>query len=551
MKRPVLEIENLSVELPDGGDRSHAVNGMTLAIGKGEIVCLLGESGSGKSVIAHAIMGLLPKTLSISSGTIKVLGEDVATMPARELRKLRGNRMSMVFQEPMTALNPVVRCGEQIEELLLIHGEKNVRARKSKAMEMLRQVHFSEPERVYRSYPHQLSGGQRQRVMIALALCLEPDLLICDEPTTALDVTTQAEILTLVLELRRLHGTAILFITHDIGVARQIADKVVVMRLGDAIEEGPRDVVLNHPGTDYTRMLIDAVPPLEPARAQGSQGQAPVLEVSRLFNAYRHKSGFFGKTKETIVADNVNLAIRPGETVGVVGESGSGKSSLARCIAGLNSFDSGEILIGGKSIAQSRRRSEELAFRQQVQMVFQDPYRSLNPRRSILDSMIEGPMNLGWTREAAVEKACMLMDRVRLSRSVLGRYPHEFSGGQRQRICIARALACEPRLLIADEAVSALDVSVQKQIMDLLEEIQDQFKLAMLFITHDLRVAARLCDRIMVMQSGQVVEEGTARQVLMAPTAEYTMQLIAAIPSDSSGIGNNRQDGNRSHEAHS
>ncbi|MCL7714834.1 ABC transporter ATP-binding protein [Stenotrophomonas sp. CPCC 101365] len=506
------------------------MNGLSLTIGEGEIVCLIGESGSGKSVIAHSIMGLLPNALSVSSGTIRVLGDDVAAMSPETLRTLRGNRMSMIFQEPMTALNPVERCGAQIEELLLIHGERRAGTRRATTLEMLRQVHFADPERIYRSYPHQLSGGQRQRVMIALALCLKPALLICDEPTTALDVTTQAEILALILELRQLHGTAILFITHDIGVARQIADRIAVMRLGDAVEEGPCAAVLDTPATAYTRQLIAAVPALQPMRVQDRPAQAPILEVTDLSNAHRQTAGLFAAAKETVVARNINLVIRPGETLGVVGESGSGKSSLARCIAGLDSFDGGEIRIGGSSVSQRRRRSEDKAFRRQVQMVFQDPYRSLNPRRRVLDSMIEGPMNLGWSREAAVEKACALMDRVRLSRSVLGRYPHEFSGGQRQRICIARALACEPKLLIADEAVSALDVSVQKEILDLLEEVQAQFQLAMLFITHDLRVAARLCDRILVMQAGQVIEEGTARQVLAAPAAPYTRRLIAAIP---------------------
>ncbi len=530
VRRTVLELKQLFVKLPASGDRPYAVNGMDLRIREGEIVCLLGESGSGKSVIAHAIMGLLPAALEIASGSIEVLGEDVAGMPARQRQELRGKRMSMIFQEPMTALNPVMRCGAQIEELLLIHGRKNAADRKAATLAMLRQVHFAEPERVYRSFPHQLSGGQRQRVMIALALCLKPALLICDEPTTALDVTTQAEILKLIVELKELNGTAVLFITHDIGVAAQIADQVVVMRLGDALERGSAAETLNAPKTDYTRLLIDAIPSLEPARAKSALSDDPVLEVSGLHNAYRQKRWLFAKGKETVVANDVNLRIRPGETVGVVGESGSGKSSLARCIAGLNLFDAGDIRINGQSLTGSRLRSEEMALRRQVQMVFQDPYRSLNPRLSVLESLIEGPMNFGLGRAEAVERARLLMARVRLPEAGLGRYPHEFSGGQRQRLCIARALACEPRLLIADEAVSALDVSVQKQILDLLEEVQEQYQLAMLFITHDLRVAARLCDRIMVMQSGRVVEEGSAREVLQQPTAPYTRQLIAAIP---------------------
>lgn len=526
---PVLDISDLVVKLPDGGDRAQAVNGMNLRIGPGEIVCLLGESGSGKSVIAHAIMGLLPKALSVSSGAIKVLGDDITLMAPEKLMALRGKRMSMVFQEPMTALNPVARCGVQIEEVLLIHGVSSASERRRRTFEMLKQVHFSEPERVYRSYPHQLSGGQRQRVMIALALSMKPALLICDEPTTALDVTTQAEILKLIVELKNETGTAILFITHDIDVAEQIADKVVIMRLGDTVEVGSCEEILQAPKTDYTRMLIEAAPSLEPVRTESTQSRQTTLEVIRLNNAYR-QGGWFSKRHETVVADNVSLVIRPCETVGVVGESGSGKSSLARCIARLTDYESGEILVGGAPLLASRTRHEERDFRKQVQMIFQDPYRSLNPRRTVLESMIEGPMNFGLSRIAAVERARRLMDRVRLPEAGLRRYPHEFSGGQRQRICIARALACEPKLLIADEAVSALDVSVQKQILDLLEEIQEQVGLAMLFITHDLRVAARLCNRIVVMQSGKVIEEGSVQDVLKAPKQPYTRQLIAAIP---------------------
>ncbi len=529
MKTPVLEIADLFVTLPASGDRAHAVKGMNLSIAAGEIVCLLGESGSGKSVIAHAIMGLLPKALRISSGRIAVLGDDVASMAPAKLMELRGKRMSMIFQEPMTALNPVARCGAQIEELLVIHGVAPASARRARVLDMLRQVHFAEPERIYRSFPHQLSGGQRQRVMIALALCLKPALLICDEPTTALDVTTQAEILKLIVELKNQTGTAILFITHDIGVAEQIADRVVVMRLGDTVEAGTCQETLQAPKTDYTRMLIAAVPSIEPMRTEPSTSKKVALEVIQLKNAYR-QGGWFTKRRETVVADNINLRVRPGETVGVVGESGSGKSSLARCIARLTDFDSGEIIIDGLPLVGTRSRREEMEVRKQVQMVFQDPYRSLNPRLSVLESLIEGPINFGVSRAAAIERARELMHRVRLPEAGLKRYPHEFSGGQRQRICIARALACEPKLLIADEAVSALDVSVQKQILDLLEEIQAQFGLAMLFITHDLRVAARLCDRILVMQSGRVVEEGTAQEVLCAPTHAYTRQLIAAVP---------------------
>jgi len=526
MTQPVVDISHLTIALPAGADRSHAVTDMNLRIDAGEVVCLLGESGSGKSVVAHAIMGLLPRALTISGGSICVQGQDVARLAPEQCARLRGRHMAIIFQEPMTALNPMMRCGAQIEELLRIHGVTagagSGTTRRQRVMEMLARVHFDDPPRIFRAFPHQLSGGQRQRVMIAMALIMRPALLICDEPTTALDVTTQAEILKLLMELKRDTGMAILFITHDIAVAARIAERVVVMQHGQVVETGTCPDVLGAPQHAYTRMLIQSVPSLQPARAPRPEAGAPVLTVRGLTNAYR-QGGWWRARRITVVADDVNLQVGAGETLGVVGESGSGKSSLARVIAQLIPYDRGDILLCDQPLAQRRR-----AKKKPVQMVFQDPYRSLNPRRSVLESLIEGPLNAGVSRTAAIDRARQLLARVRLSEASLLRYPHEFSGGQRQRICIARALACEPQLLIADEAVSALDVSVQQQILDLLEEIQAQLGLAMIFITHDLRVAARLCDRILVMQAGKVVECDTARAVLQTPCHPYTRQLLAA-----------------------
>jgi len=527
MTQPVVDISRLTIALPAGGDRSHAVADVNLCIAAGEVVCLLGESGSGKSVVAHAIMGLLPRALTITGGRIRLQDKDLTRLPAEQYARLRGSRMSIIFQEPMTALNPMMRCGAQIEELLRIHGLTSGTVRRQRVMDILARVHFDDPQRVCRAFAHQLSGGQRQRVMIAMALIMRPVLLICDEPTTALDVTTQAEILELLMEIQRDTGMAILFITHDIAVAARLAGRIVVMQHGRVVETGACREVLCTPRHAYTRRLIQAVPSLQPERAPRPEASSqPVLTVRSLYNAYR-QGGWWRARRATVVADDVNLHVSAGETLGVVGESGCGKSSLARVIAQLIPYDRGEIRLDGQ-LLRSGKHPGKRAAGQPVQMVFQDPYQSLNPRRSVLESLIEGPLNAGVSRAAAIDRARQLIARVQLSEASLRRYPHEFSGGQRQRICIARALACKPQLLIADEAVSALDVSVQRQILDLLEEIQAQLGLAMIFITHDLRVAARLCDRILVMQAGKVVECDTARAVLQTPHHPYTRELLAA-----------------------
>ena len=526
---PVLEVRGLTVRLPINADRKNAIEDVSLTVHKREILCVVGESGSGKSATAHTVMGLLPRRqLQPTAGRILLQGQDLLKMSERQIRALRGARMSMIFQEPMTALNPVMTVGDQIEEVLKVHGGKNAQDRSRRVMEVLEAVRLPEPEKLRSSYPHQLSGGQRQRIMIAAALALEPALLIADEPTTALDVTTQAQILQLIKDIQRSHDTAVLFITHDFGVVAEIADKVAVMQTGRVVEQGSPDQVLRKPRHGYTRMLISSVPSMTP-RPRPEKDAAPiVLSTSKLGKVYG-ATGFFRKSREVRAARDVDIEVRRGETLGIVGESGSGKSTVARCIVRLIDPSSGQIKIddddiAGLSVGKLRHH------RRRVQIVFQDPYRSLNPRRTVGQSIVEGPMNFGTSKGEAWGRARDLMTLVGLDPKALDRFPHQFSGGQRQRICIARALAMEPELLIADEAVSALDVSVQTQVLALLDDVRERFDLAMLFITHDLRVAAQVCDRVAVMYKGEVVEYGKAAKVFADPRHAYTQALFDAAP---------------------
>jgi len=539
---PILEVRDLTIGLPSGGDRSTAVRQVSFSVGRGEIVCLVGESGSGKSVIAQGVMGLLPKQLPVQAGQILLQGEDITHAPLSRLRELRATRMGMIFQEPMTALNPVMTCGDQIDEVLQQHTRLSAPERRQKVLAIVKEVLLPDPERIVASYPHQLSGGQRQRIVIAMALVLDPVLLIADEPTTALDVTTQAQILKLVLDLQARHGTGVLFITHDFGVVAEIAHRVAVLRLGDLVELGPKQQVLQQPQHAYTRMLIGAVPTLK-TTARPSVADAPVvLTVQALAKTYRD-GGWLAKKREVHAAQDVSFEIRRGQTLGIVGESGSGKSTVARCIVRLIDPSGGQVRLGKPG---DLSQSDDIAMlsaralrplRKRVQIVFQDPYRSLNPRRTIAEAMVEGPMNYGLSRPEALARAKGLLAMVRMDDSALERYPHQFSGGQRQRLCIARALMMEPELLIADEAVSALDVSVQAQVLQLFEEIRSRLNLAMLFITHDLRVASQVCDQLVVMSQGRVVEAGPAHQVFAAPQHAYTQALFAAAPGKDFAFG--------------
>ena len=526
----ILAIRNLSVEVAGAGNR--VVRNLSLDVHAGETVCVVGESGSGKSVTSLAVMGLLPPgVLSVNAGSIRVEGEDVVTATQRRLREMRATRMAMVFQEPMTALNPVHTVGKQVDEVLRLHRKKMSAAeRRAKVLDMFRSVHLPDVERIFDSYPHQLSGGQRQRIVIAMALILEPKLLIADEPTTALDVTTQKQILALIKELQVKHQTAVLFITHDFGVVAEISDRIIVMNRGDLVESGTRDEILAQPKQSYTRRLVSSVPSLVPSRREAPSGM-PVLHVKGLGRTYGGKHSVLSRkaSHNIIAAADVNLTLRKGEILGIVGESGSGKSTVARCIVRLIEPTAGHMMMGGEDLS-TLSGSALRPVRRRIQIVFQDPYRSLNPRRTVGESIIEGLLNFGVPREQALKRAGETLAVVGLSPDAMQRYPHQFSGGQRQRICIARALVMDPEILVADEAVSALDVSVQAQVLELLEQVRQRTGVGVLFITHDLRVAAQICDTIMVMQRGKVVETGSAETVLTEPRHEYTRTLIDAAP---------------------
>ncbi|TJZ85480.1 ABC transporter ATP-binding protein [Paracoccus hibiscisoli] len=523
----VLQACDLTVTLPDTPGNPGVLKSIDVTIRAGETVCLVGESGSGKSVTSLAIMGLLPQALQVAGGTIQLQGRDLLPLTQAQMRELRAARVAMIFQEPMTALNPVLRVGDQIMEVMELHTDMGTAERRRRAVAIMEQVHLPDVERIFKSYPHQLSGGQRQRIMIAMALVLEPVLLIADEPTTALDVTTQKQILALIDELQRDHGTAVLFITHDMGVVAEIADTVYVMKHGEIVEHGAVETLLREPRADYTRKLLQAVPSLSPRDARPA-GDDAVLRVERLNKIYGG-GGILRKLPQAHAAKDVTFSLSRGRTLGIVGESGSGKSTVARCIMRLIDPTSGRILLDDADIA-TLSRSALRPHRRKLQVVFQDPMRSLNPRWTIGESLIEGPLNYGTTRADAMAEAARLMGVVGLPADALARYPHQFSGGQRQRIAIARAVMMRPDVLVADEAVSALDVSVQAQVLDLLDQLQRDLGIAIVFITHDLRVAAQICDEVIVMQRGAVVEHGPAGQVLAAPAHPYTRALIEAAP---------------------
>ncbi len=528
---PILSLNGLSVRLPRQAERSHAIQDVSLALSPNEILCLVGESGSGKSMTSSAIMRLLPPGVVADSGSILFEGRNLLTLSESDMRAVRGAQIAMVFQEPMTALNPLHNVGWQIGEMFRIHTDLDAAAIEQKMLALLDEVRMPDPAAAARAYPHELSGGQRQRAMIAMALALEPRVLIADEPTTALDVTTQAQILRLIRDLQRRKGTSVLFITHDFGVVAEIADRVAVMQQGQLVEQGSAAQVLNAPRHAYTRQLLAAVPPLTAAATKVSvpAGGAAALVVSNLSKTYR-TGGFLGRgSRVTLALDKVSFTLAKGATLGVVGESGSGKSTLARCIVRLINPDGGRMEIDNLDLASMSRR-EVRAATQRVQMVFQDPYASLNPRRRAGELVAQGPMAHGVSRSVAMAKAASLFDLVGLDPASINRFPHEFSGGQRQRIGLARALALDPQILVADEPVSALDVSVQAQVLRLLEDLKQRLGLSMLFVTHDLRVAAQICDAVVVMQAGRVVEAGPAAQVFTRPQAAYTQELLDAIP---------------------
>jgi peptide/nickel transport system ATP-binding protein len=524
----LLAISNLTVSLPPGADRPFALEDVSIDLRRGEIHCLIGESGSGKSMIANAILALLPENVRVTAGDIRFEDISLLTLGEQDMRKIRGARIGMIFQEPMTALNPLRTIGDQIGETFWTHTDLDSATIRARVLSLLSDVQIALPEEIQRAYPHELSGGQRQRAMIAMALALEPAILVADEPTTALDVTTQAQILALIRDLQARKGTSVLFITHDFGVVAEIADRVTVLQHGRVVEHGARDRLLNHPSEPYTKELIAAVPSYLPPPSSAADGEK-ILTISHVSKTYR-QFGLLRRSRRTTQAlKDVSASLTKGTTLGIVGESGSGKSTLARCIVRLIDPDRGVIRLGDAELTSMSRRDLRAQSRH-IQMVFQDPYGSLNPRRTAGELVTQGLILHGMPGPQAREEAKQMFGVVGLDPQAMDRYPHEFSGGQRQRIGLARALALRPDVLVADEPVSALDVSVQAQILRLLANLRKTFGLSMIFITHDLRVAAQICDRVAVMKDGEIVEHGATAEVFAAPQHDYTRLLLRSIP---------------------
>ena len=526
---PLLSVRNLTIALPAGGDRRYAVRDISYDVRAGEILCIVGESGSGKSMSANAIMGLLPDYLAPQSGQILLRGTDLLQQDEARLQSMRGKDMAMIFQEPLSALNPLMTVGEQIAEVMRVHNAYPGEARNRRVLELLEFVGLPDPATLYHVYPFRLSGGQRQRVMIAMALALEPALLIADEPTTALDVTTQAQILALIARIQKEKGMGVMFVTHDFGVVAEIAHRVAVMERGELVEQGPAEQILNAPQHPYTRRLIAAVPRRRADAGSASDTAAPVLDVRNLSKTYVTGRGWLGHKRVVRAVDDVSFSVRRGQTLGIVGESGSGKSTIGKCLLKLIGINGGQLIFDGRDIA-GLSESEFRPLRKDIQMIFQDPFASLNPRHTVGRIISDGPVAGGQPRAQAEARARELLALVGLDPSAFDRYPNQFSGGQRQRIGIARALALEPKILVADESVSALDVSVQAQVLQLLHQLQQKLQIALIFITHDLRVAAQICNAVLVMHQGKVVEYGSPGQIFDRPRHAYTQKLIAAVP---------------------
>ncbi|MBM3529412.1 MAG: ABC transporter ATP-binding protein [Alphaproteobacteria bacterium] len=528
MSEPLLTVQDLSVAFGQGGRETLAVDRISFDIKKGETVALVGESGSGKSVTALSVMKLLPyPAASHPSGRIAFKGRELLGLPEHEIRTVRGNDITIIFQEPMTSLNPLHTIERQIGEILLLHQGLTGEAARARTLELLTQVGIPDPAGRLASYPHQLSGGQRQRVMIAMALANEPDLLIADEPTTALDVTVQAQILKLLKDLQQRLGMAMLFITHDLGIVRKIADRVCVMRSGKIVEQDTVERVFASPQHPYTKDLLAAEP--KPQAAPLNPSGETVVKTDELKVWFPIKRGVLRKTVGHIKAvDGVSVEIRKGETLGVVGESGSGKTTLGLAILRLVSSD-GTIVFMGKPV-QGLRFKEMRPFRRDMQIVFQDPYGSLSPRMSVADIIEEGlgVHSPGMSEETREQRVIRALSDVGLDPETRFRYPHEFSGGQRQRIALARAVVLEPTFVVLDEPTSALDMLIQAQMVDLLRDLQKRRELTYMFISHDLRVVAALASRLMVMRDGKVVEAGAAADLFKSPKSAYTRALFAA-----------------------
>ncbi|HUH36132.1 MAG TPA: ABC transporter ATP-binding protein [Moheibacter sp.] len=561
MENHVVDIRNLSLAF----GQKKILDKVSFAIPRGKTIGVVGESGSGKSITALSIMGLLSKNAKTSAESQILFHDgqtsiDLLRLNQEDHRKYRGKEISMIFQEPMTSLNPSIRCGEQVEEAIRLHLKLSPKKAKEKVMALFQKVLLPDPERIYRAYPHELSGGQRQRVMIAMAISCEPKVLIADEPTTALDVTVQRAILELIQTLQQESDMSCIFISHDLGVIAEICDEVVVMFRGKIIEQGTVQEIFHHPKAQYTKGLIACRPPLSirykrmptiSAYLQDKNYQAeiytdqersafhkklyqqsPILEVRNLSKYFHTSPNFLGKNTQVVKAvDDMNFKVYPGETLGLVGESGSGKTTLSRTMLLLEKPSQGEIFYQGKDITLFSK-SEIRELRKNIQIIFQDPYSSLNPKMTIRE-ILNAPMEvhgIGKNKTERNQRAAVLLEKVGLSAHDLNKYPHEFSGGQRQRIGIARALAVEPQFIVCDESVSALDVSVQAQVLNLLNDLKAEFGLTYIFISHDLAVVKYMSDQLLVMQHGQQMELGEADQIYAQPQTAYTQALIEAIP---------------------
>ena len=580
MENILLEFKNLVTEFHTEGTIVKAVNGVSFTLNKGETIGIVGESGSGKSVTSLSAMRLIPSPPGKISGGEIIFHEkdgtatDLLAISEEKIRKFRGNDIAMIFQEPMTSLNPVFTCGDQVMEAIILHQKLNKKDAKALTIKLFEEVQLPTPERIFSTYPHQISGGQKQRVMIAMAMSCQPSVLIADEPTTALDVTVQKTILQLMQNLQKEHDMGIMFITHDLGVIAELADKVVVMYKGNIVEQGSVWDIFTNPKHPYTKGLLACRPPLDKrytflptvsdfmkidengeiidngisvseftkdlaipeservAKHKKLYSQVPLMQIKNLKTYFPIRNGFFGGISDHVKAvDDVTFDVYPGETLGLVGESGCGKTTIGRTIIRLEEPTEGEMIYKGKDIA--KMNTEELRlFRKDVQIIFQDPYSSLNPRMTIGNAIMEPMQVHGILKndEQRKKKVEELLTRVSLDPTHFYRYPHEFSGGQRQRIGIARALAVNPKFIICDESVSALDVSVQAQVLNLLNELKEEFGLTYIFISHDLSVVKYMSDRMVVMQEGKIEEMGDADQIYNKPATEYTQKLIDAIP---------------------
>ncbi len=558
----LLEVNELSISFHSEGKTKEVVHQVSFSIERGQTLGIVGESGSGKSVTCQSIMGLLPKKQSlINSGSIIFDDLDLRELPEKQMRNIRGNRISMIFQEPMTALNPVIKCGKQVTEILHRHRKMGKKAAKNRVLELFREVMLPAPEKIYNSYPHEISGGQKQRVMIAMAMACDPDILIADEPTTALDVTVQKTILQLMKKLQEKYGTAVIFITHDLGVIAEVADEVAVMYQGRIVERGSSRQMFARPKHSYTRGLMACRPPLDerPERLltvkdfmqeNGESRQhkiidneerfrkhkmiysaKPLLKVNDLVKKYPGKKPLFKEREYFTAVDHASFQVYPGETLGLVGESGCGKTTLGRTLLGMIKANAGKIIYRDKNLMELST-AEMRRLRRKIQIIFQDPYSSLNPRLTV-GSAIEEPLRVHQLVDNSrkrKDRVIELLEKVGLEAMHYNRYPHEFSGGQRQRVCVARALAMQPEFIICDESVSALDVSVQAQVLNLFNELKEDFGFTYIFISHDLSVVRYMSDRVLVMKDGKLIEKGEADDLFIHPKEEYTRRLIEAIP---------------------